>query len=252
MFGLKNHRGSCWVNAALQGLFSCPTLTDRYEDSSNVDKANPYDVCLEAVYRNKGVHGLNEFHACIHTSYMPAGQNIGDSHELIVHLCDKLPWLDEAFRFNIGDRVECNHCHDAQMHTTSTIDLHLMPSRPGIPLLNAIQEYVKPQVIDTWTCEKCKETKGCTKQVLFGTFPKVLMIWSTPIEYSSVIIVNNKKYYLFSVVCFTGGHWRTYARKMPPGSPWYVLDDEHVVAVDSRKFPLDSTMRVLLYFLYEN
>uniref|UniRef100_A0A6C0HKF8 ubiquitinyl hydrolase 1 n=1 Tax=viral metagenome TaxID=1070528 RepID=A0A6C0HKF8_9ZZZZ len=251
MFGLPNQRGSCWVNAALQGLFSCPTLTDRYEEGT-VDKANPYDVCLEAVYRNKGVHGLKEFYECIRTSYMPAGENIGDSHELIVHLCDKLPWLDEAFRFNIGDRIVCNNCQDAQMHTTTTIDLHLMPSRPGIPLLNAIQEYVQPQVIESWACEKCKEKKGCTKQVLFGTFPKVLMIWSTPIEYSSVIVVNNKKYYLFSVVCFTGGHWRTYARKMPPGSPWYVLDDQHVVAVDSRKFPLDSTMRVLLYFLHEN
>ena len=30
---------------------------------------------------------------------MPAGQGIGDSHELLVHLCDKLSYLDQLFRF---------------------------------------------------------------------------------------------------------------------------------------------------------
>jgi ubiquitin C-terminal hydrolase len=89
--------------------------------------------------------------------------------------------------------------------------------------------------------------------VLFGSFPKVMMIWSmTPIDYSSLLVLNGKKYFLFSVVCFNGGHWWTYARKLPPGHAWYVLDDTNVREMDSKKFPVDRTMRVLLYFLYEN
>jgi ubiquitin C-terminal hydrolase len=188
----------------------------------------------------------------IKTTYLPAGENIGDSHELIVHLCDKLPWLDEKFRFHSGDRIECNHCHDTQLKTTTIIDLNLMPSNPGIPLLDAIQEYVTPHTIPEWKCEKCNQL-GCTKQVLFGTFPKVMMIWSmTPIDYSSLLVLNGKKYFLFSVICFNGGHWFSYARKLPPGHAWYILDDTSVREMDSKKFPVDRTMRVLLYFLYEN
>jgi len=252
MFGLHNHRGSCWVNAALQGLFSCPPLMDRYSERSNIDKQNPVDVCLESVYRNRGQTGLRELFECIKTTYMPAGENIGDSHELIVHLCDKLPWLDKEFRFEFGDRIECTRCHDTQLKTTSTIDLNLMPSQRGITLLDAITEYVRPHTIPDWKCEKCSG-RGCIKQVLFGTFPKVLMIWSTvSIDYSSMLVLNGKKYFLFSVVCFNGGHWWAYARKLPPGHAWYVLDDQNVREMDSRKFPVDSAMRVLLYFLYEN
>jgi len=252
MFGLNNHRGSCWVNAALQGLFSCPPLVDRYSDRENVDKENPIDVCLESIYRNKGETGLRELFECIKTTYLPAGENIGDSHELIVHLCDKLSWLDKEFRFQVGDKIECDHCHDSQLKTDTVIDLNLMPSNPGITLLDAIQEHVTPHTVPEWKCEKCGEL-GCTKQVLFGTFPKVMMIWSmTPIEYSSLLVLNNHKYFLFSVICFNGGHWFSYARKLPPGHAWYVLDDTSVREMDSKKFPVDRTMRVLLYFLYEN
>jgi len=79
------------------------------------------------------------------------------------------------------------------------------------------------------------------------------MFWSTtPIDYSSLLVLNGKKYFLFSVVCFNGGHWWTYARKLPPGHAWYVLDDMNVREMDSKMFPVDRTMRVLLYFLYEN
>ena len=142
MFGLPNHRGSCWVNAALQGLFSCPPLEEHYSKRENVDRENPIDVCMEAVYRTKGNAGLRDLFECIKTTYMPAGENIGDSHELITHLCDKLPWLDKYFRFDIGDKITCNSCGVSEFRKTSTLDTHLMPSKKGIPLLEAIQEHV--------------------------------------------------------------------------------------------------------------
>jgi len=56
-----------------------------------IDKDNPIDVCLESIYRNKGETGLRELFEChltIRTSQRV--RSIGDSHELIVHLCDKL------------------------------------------------------------------------------------------------------------------------------------------------------------------
>lgn len=251
MFGLKNFRGSCWVNSALQCLFSCPAIEQRYENVENVDKENPYDICIESIYRNKGESGLQEFFQCVKTSYLPAGENVGDAHELIVHLCDKMPWLDKEFRYESGDKITCKNCQNSQVNKTTSIDLHLNPSTIGMPLLDAIVEYVKPYDIPEWKCEKCSGM-GCTKQSIFGTFPRVLMIWSNPIDYSSLLVLNEKKYYLFAVVCFNGGHWWTYARKLPPGQPWYILNDMDVRPVSSSKFPVTRAMRVLLYFLYEN
>jgi len=251
MFGLVNFRGSCWVNSALQSLFSCPPVEKRYENRDNVDKANPYDICLESIYRNKGESGLKEFFECVKTSYLPAGENIGDAHELIVHLCDKLPWLDKEFRYETGDQISCKNCDYKYVNKTSAVDLHLNPSKLNMPLLDAVVEYIQPHEISEWKCEKCN-LHGCTKQVIFGSFPNVLMVWSNPIDYSSLLVLNGKKYYLFAVICFNGGHWWTYARKLPPGHPWYILNDTQVRPVSSSKFPVDRTMRVLLYFLYEN
>jgi len=255
MFGLHNFKGSCWVNGALQGLFASPTLRKRFI-AEDVDTANPVEVCLESVWRNKGQIGLKELFECIRTDYMPAGDNVGDSHELIVHLCDKLPWLDEVMRFKVANQITCKKCGTRTLKEDSVIELNLTPSVRNMPILNAIQEYVKPREIEDWACEKCKQKTGCMVQELFGTFPKLLMIHrisvGTSMEYSSVLVLNSKRYALFAVVCHNGSHWWTYARHLPPGSSWYELDDSHVREMSSTQFPVASNMRVLLYFLIEN
>ena len=74
----------------------------------------------------------------------------------------------------------------------------------------------------------------------------------TSMEYSSILILNKRKYALFSVICFNGGHWWSYARKLPPGSSWFELDDSRVKEMGSSQFPVAGTMRILLYFLLEN
>lgn len=255
MFGLHNFRGSCWVNGALQGLFACPTLRKRFI-TDDVDTSNIIEVCLETVWRTKGESGLKDLFGAIRTEYMPAGTNIGDSHELIVHLCDKLPWLDEAFRFKMANQITCKKCGSRTMKEDTVIELNVTPSVKNMPIMNTILEYVKPKTIDDWKCEKCNETTGCISQELFGSFPKILMIhrisMGTSMEYSSVLVLNSKKYILFSVVCHNGSHWWTYARHLPPGSPWFELDDTHVREMSSSQFPIASNMRILLYFLIEN
>jgi ubiquitin C-terminal hydrolase len=255
MFGLQNVRGSCWVNAALQGLFACPTLRKRFI-TNDVDTQNPVEVCLEALWRTKGTSGMKDLFECIKTNYMPAGFDVGDSHELILYLCDKLPWLDEAFRFKMANQITCNKCKTQKLIEDSVIEISVTPSVVNMPILNTIQEFVKPRAIPIWSCEKCGENTGCTNQDLFGSFPKILMIHrkstGTSMEYSSVLVLNAKKYILFAVVCHNGGHWWTYARHLPPGNAWYELNDTHVREMTSTQFPVASNMRILLYFLNEN
>lgn len=251
MFGLPNVRGSCWVNSALQGIFACPSFKEH-----EVDQTNPLDVCLTALYKSNGKEHLKDFMECVKTTYMPAGENIGDSHELLVHLCDKLPFLDEAFRFKVANQITCKTCNTKSLKEDTVIELNVTPLNKDTPILNALQEYIAPVEIEGYDCETCKSKQTCVSQQLFGTFPKILMIHRTSIgnslNYSSVLVLNGNKYALGVVVCFNGGHWWAYARGMPPGKSWFELDDTTVREMTPTQFPVAGTMRILLYFLLEN
>jgi len=172
MFGLSNVSGSCWVNACLQSLFRIPAVQERY--SKPVEFVNALDENLHRLWVSKGKDGLREFFAAVRTDLLPAGQNIGDSHELLVHLCDQLPWLDALFRFKVGYSLACKHCEYREIKDESTLEFTVHSQKEPITISQCIVEATQLQVIEDWTCEKCKQ-KGCTKQMLMGSFPKTLL-----------------------------------------------------------------------------
>jgi ubiquitin C-terminal hydrolase len=250
MFGLKNHKGSCWVNAGLQTVFRIPQIQERYEsDSANPE--NPVDVHLQTIWKSKGQEGLLEFFSCIRSETLPAGQNVGDTHELIQSMADKLPILDTLCRFKIGETIKCNHCPFSDTKEDSVLELSIHPSRSKVPITECIANTVTPYDIPDWKCEKCSQL-GCKKQLLIGSFPEVFLIHSTTpnnsVEYSSVLLMNKRKYVLMSVACYNGSHWWAYARDMPPGNPWYTLDDMRVHKHSPTQFPLAETMKLLVYY----
>ena len=251
MFGLRNTRGSCWVNAALQSIFRIPDVQSRLSSEEEIDTSNILERCLQEIWCTKGEEGLKDLYASVRTSYMPAGEGIGDSHELIQHFCDRIPFLDKLFRFKVGHRVECSHCKDVIMKQDSLNEFIVNPTQKGQSVISAIVEATHPVSISDWTCEKCGK-KGCTKQFLMAEFPQILMFHMTStqgsIQYTPIVVVNNIKYALISIVCFTGGHWMTYGRNMPPGSPWYSLDDMNVSSYDPKQYPLTDSMRLLMYY----
>lgn len=221
-----------------------------------MDDSNPIDVHLTGIYKTSGKDHLREFMNCVRTVYMPAGQSIGDSHELVTSLCDKLPWLDKSMRFKIAAQLTCKSCGFKRLKEDSVIELDIQPSRPRMPLLDALQEFVAPHEIEGWECDGCKTKQTCVSQTLFGSFPRTLMIHrsslSHTLDYASILVLNGNKYALGAVICFNGGHWWTYARDMPPGKSWYELNDSHVRQMTPTQFPVAGTMRMLLYFLLEN
>ena len=255
MFGLQNFRGSCWVNACLQAVYRFPEVQNRYANGT-YEHSNKIDECLHRIFKSQGKDGLRDFFDNVRTETMPAGQGIGDSHELFQYLCDKLPFLDNLCRFKIAHVIECKTCKDRTVKEDSVIEYDL--SSPGRfePLANCISASVAPVVIPEWVCEKCKNT-GCTKQQLIGTFPKAMMFHMTnpedsSVNYSSVLVLNGKKYSLLSIVCFTGGHWLTHGRSMPPGSAWYTFDDQTLTGHGAKQFPVSNKMRLLIYYRLED
>ena len=93
MFGLRNKNGSCWINAALQAVFRIPELQTRFSEGEE-DNKNPVETTLAEIWGSKGDEGLRDFYESVRTTHMPAGEGIGDSHELIEFLCDRIPFLD--------------------------------------------------------------------------------------------------------------------------------------------------------------
>jgi hypothetical protein len=114
MFGLQNFRGSCWVNTCIQAVFKIPEMQERYSNDK-ADTSNIIDMSLQTIWNSKGEEGLKQFFESVRTATLPAGHDIGDSHELFQYLCDKIPFLDDLVRFKIGEIRICNNCKDKQI-----------------------------------------------------------------------------------------------------------------------------------------
>jgi len=254
MFGLQNFRGSCWVNACLQCIFRIPEVQVRY-NKKEYDKENLIDECLCRIWNSKGETGLKEFFESVKTHNLPAGDNIGDSHELMQYLCDKLPFLDEICRFKIADSIQCKSCDYKEIKEDSVIEYSLGCSENNKALVDCIADTVKINEISDWKCEKCSQL-GCNKQQLIGKFPQVMVFHkvSVPgsINYPSILSINKNKYALLSVASYNGAHWWAYGREMPPGSPWFTLDDNTVQNHGPKQFPISTRMRVMIYYRLEN
>jgi len=251
-FGLPNQRGSCWVNATLQAIFRIPDVQTRYIAQAALE-SSPVDSTLQKIWTTKGEEGLKQFYDCVKSAVMPAGEGIGDSHELLEFLCDKLPFLDKLCRFKIAHTIRCNNpsCSYKDTNTDSLIEFSVNPTQRKQSLTDCVMHAVTPTTIPDWTCEKCK-SKGCTKQLLMSSFPQVFMFHvttpNTSISYTTVLVLNGQKYAMFAVVCFNGGHWWTYGRDMPPGKNWTEYDDFTLRDHGPLHFPLSDNMRLLFYY----
>jgi hypothetical protein len=254
MFGLRNFQGSCWVNTCIQSILRIPDVQTRY-DEDLFDKENPIDLYLSQIWKSKGTTGLPELFGVIQTQYMPAGRGIGDAHELLQYLCDKLPFLDELMRFKTAHSIKCTHCDATELRQDSEIEFSLSTNEKNKPIHDCIVESVQAELLEDWKCEKCHE-KGCRKQKLLGTFPKVMTFHMIPtsgsIEYPSTLVLNSMQYVLISVCCYDGAHWWAYGRNMPSSLCWYTLNDLHVQEHGPKQFPLSNKMRMLIYYRLEN
>jgi ubiquitin C-terminal hydrolase len=248
MFGLHNFSGSCWVNACLQGIFRIPEIKDKLIKNETV---NSVDGSLSKIWNSQGKEGLKEFFLTVRTDTMPAGRGIGDSNELLIYLCDKIPYFDELCRFKVAEQIKCT-CGFSQIKEDSVIEFELFPPTRQCPMSECITKVVSPEKLDDWKCDKCSEKGNAIKQKLIGTFPKVMLFritnQRTSIQYPSVLVMNVKKYYLMSVICHTGGHWFTYSREMPPGTSWYTFDDRRVRQHSPSEFPISELAKVLIYY----
>jgi len=250
MFGLRNNSGSCWVNATLQALYRIPQVQQRY-DALETDATNPVDMSMSKIWATHGEAGLSEFYDSVRTTDLPAGQGIGDSEELFLRVCDKMPWLDKLFRFGFGIRIACKHCNFSKIMKDTVLEFPLMPNDSCRTLSDSIQHSVQLYSDDDWKCDEGCHKKGCTQQYLLDQLPEVLVFhrknFKQSLQYPSLLVLNKEKFALFAVVCHNGGHWWTIGRDLPPGKAWHTFDDTNVQKHSPDSFPVASSMRMLFY-----
>jgi hypothetical protein len=234
-----------------------PEVRTRYSTKSH-DETNLIDKCLSEIFRSKGDDGLKQLFEVVKTKDINPGRDVGDSHELLMFLCDKLPFLDELCRFKTGESIQCKICKKKQVKEDSVCEYALSMVKSNDSISECITRSVQEYDNDEWKCsfnENCKG-KGGTFQPLIGSFPKVMIFHviptNTAINYSSILILNKHEYALTSVICYNGSHWWTYGRDMPPGTDWYVLDDMRITKHGPKQFPVSSNMRILIYYRLEN
>jgi ubiquitin C-terminal hydrolase len=248
MFGITNIGGSCWVNATLQAIFRIPEVQQRY-DKLDADASSAVDTSLQQIWTSHASRGIQEFFASVKSEDMPAGEGIGDSHELLVALCDKLPYLDKLLRFGFGTRIKCDSCPYENIVRESVLEFPLHPS-DSATLSKSIEQSVQLFKDSSWKCDECKNT-GCTQQHLLAALPKILVFHrknvNSPIQYPSVLVLNGVRFAMFAVVCYNGGHWWTIGRDLPPGKCWHTFDDTTVRKHSPDHFPVANTMRLLFY-----
>lgn len=248
-------RGSCWVNACLQAVFSIPEVRARY-GANTFEPGNLIDECLCLIWNTRAAEGLPRFFEHVRTEAMPAGMNMGDAHELFIYLCDKLPFLDKLCRFEIVDAITCKACGDVRRKTDSVIEQPIMTYGSDSTLAECMMSSVAAHEIDGWTCEKCKSSVGCLKQLQYRSFPKALVVYKITqdggsVKYSNNIVMNGQKYGLVSVSCYNGAHWWGFGRELGDKEPWLEFDDERV-SERPLSPPLSKNMRMLIYYRLEN
>jgi ubiquitin C-terminal hydrolase len=159
--------------------------------------------------------------------------------------------LDKLLRFKVANSIQCDHCDYKDLRPDTLTEFCIAPTARKQSVSDAIAEAVRPVHIQDWKCDKCNN-KGCHKQLLLAEFPQVLVFHQTSIgttaAYTPMLVLNKQKYALFAVVFFTGGHWFTWGRNLPPGQNWVRFDDDNVRTYAPNFMPHDDRMRLLMYY----
>jgi len=252
MFGLKNYGGSCWLNSCIQSIFRIPGIKSRYTNLDSEMALNPIDKSLSRIWKSNGQEGLKELFDAINeqsknnAAYeMLAGRNIGDANEAFIYFCDTLPFLDLLCRYNIVEKIKCK-CGYEQEKTDSHIQFEIYPKEAS-SLITCISDAVKPEILDSWKCDKCSERGHASKQIIMKSFPTVLVfkiLSNQPVTYSNILVINSNRYQLCSLTSYNGGHWWAYAKE----DSWVILDDTRVRQLRLNEVPSSQNTKMLIYY----
>jgi ubiquitin C-terminal hydrolase len=239
---LANLGASCYMNATIQALArshhlinhlqmsgdSSENLIVELKDLINLFKEDAvvaprrfFQFCLQGA-SNAGFHELSK-----------VKQN--DAHEYILYLLTLGKSLEDLFRIKTKNMVQCSDCK----HIHNVVeDVFIFDINPIFGnLKEAIINYFKPEKLEDYVCDNCKQV-NVFKQSLLGELPSIFllslkkyhMVGRSSLTYPDEFVINGAKYILVSIICHDGdlggGHYYTIARNSPT-SEWINYNDTH-------------------------
>lgn len=261
LVGLINDNSLCYLNSLLQCLFSCEkfnnfVLTTKFDEhninsyksllsgiikhfqaTNKIFKVNPVGFKSSFFNHNKMIRGMQQ-----------------DADESLVYFLDNITDKNNYFFKNIlRTYTKCDSCGEIATKDDEVYQIYLNPT--NLSLYDCINNYIKPEELSDYKCEKCEivgKTKKAILPIKFGkyvtfvlkqysnTYKKLIMELDEEINLGNYLFtkdnVPNKctiKYKLKGIILhyggMLGGHYNAICKRY---KEWYLIDDDSINKVN--------------------
>jgi len=263
--GLMNMGNTCFMNSALQLLFSCPMFVKFFIDNTFNDlNIIKYQTTFKDYFRKStrgmGPKILYNRYKDIHGQYDGFSQE--DAHEYLTFIIDDLDTLISKLNatilgFSMGEffkrlvvvqmklSITCQHCgffYCGKM-PENILTLSINNQDNLIDCFNNLVKVERLEGDNQWKCDRCKCNRDAEKKVIVSSFPKYLFISLNRYIYQNGNIIKNEHsidipfswqhsgntYVLHGLIChvgnMTGGHYFSFVNR---DNKWYFINDNQI------------------------
>ena len=177
---------------------------------------------------------------------------------MVDQLCEQNPELNPVFKGQHSRSMICGDCNHNSLSSEDFIDISLDINKleGKYDVEAGLEQFIQPEVIDEYTCEKCKSKNPCPKTMLIRQPPEVLTLRMNRFDpdkndkkinklvaYPEVLDISDymetkpktpKLYSLYGVLVHRGafnfsGHYFSFVKM---AEHWFRADDRRVRKVD--------------------
>lgn len=289
--GLVNTGNTCYVNSALQCLYSIPDLVEWVRQqpapTSIRNVTDSYVALVQSMWsdRSKVINPCELKDWVTRSALIFSGSGQKDAHEFMNSLLNAIASVDPSsplvslFRIHTQSTIIGNSCLHRDTTTGSTTFLSLPLPELGlfaqtkISLVDLIKDFCQEEeMVGDYYCQSCHRYQSARQQTtIIDRLPRTLVVQlkrfpfdgtdrklETFIDYRLEyrnLLSNNDHYTLCAVLVhhgsLAGGHYTALTRDYP-NNRWYLCNDRYVDEINSKDIPSALITQHAYVLLYSN